>query len=239
MPLLTDVLTSPWRRTAALAAVVALAGGAPASPAVAAESPPTPSAERRNSFVYEPPGRPPRGARSHYVEAPADWLMEHMAAHLRELGLVVEQADPSQRSLVAVYAGDPREFVDCGEVRMLVDGRRPRPPRQYSANRPETRTYRVTRGRRVGLLREMRLDARVAVKVEPDGKGVRVTSDVIYVLTKTVSRVYRGGEAGPALDREVMSFVSDEIGRFRKGTSCVATGRLEDLPVLPFKKSSS
>jgi hypothetical protein len=36
-----------------------------------------------------------------------------------------------------------------------------------------------------------------------------------------------------------MSFESTEMGRFKKGTSCVATGRLEDLPVVPYRKSAT
>jgi hypothetical protein len=121
---------------------------------------------------------------------------------------------------------------------MILNGERSQPVQQYSANRPETRTYRFFRGRRIGLLREMRLDALVAIEVRQDAadNDVRVTTTAIYVLSKMISRIYKGGEAGPVLEREVISFVSGEVGRFQKGTSCVATGRLEDLPVLPFKK---
>jgi hypothetical protein len=201
-------------------------------------APATPRAETQNSFLYEPPDRPPKGPVSHYVPSPTDWLLDHMAAHLTDLGLTVEPRQASSRTLVARYGGDPREFVDCGTVQMLIDGKRTKPPRQYSANRPETRTHRTSRGARVGLLREMRLDALITVVAEPDGKGTRVTSEVIYVLTKTVSRVYKGGEPGAVLDREVMSFTSGEIGRFKKGTSCVSSGKLEELAVLPFKNAS-
>lgn len=201
--------------------------------------PPAWGAEQRNSFLYRPPERPPRGERSHYVEAPPEWLLDHVASHLRELGFRVEATNKNERRLIARYSGDPREFVDCGVVEMLIDGERSEPPKQYSANRPQTRTYRTSSGKRIGLLREMQLDARLAVQIEGQGKGSRVRTTAVYVLTKTVSRIYRGGEAGAVLDREVMSFESAEIGRFKKGTSCVATGRLEDLPVLPFRKSST
>jgi len=197
------------------------------------------AAEPPNGFLYEPSDRRPPGAQEHRVKAPAGWLLEHVAAHLRELGMRVEQTDRGERRLlVAFYAGDPREFVDCGLVSMVAgEGEAPRVLQRYSADRPETRTYRVLRGRRVGLLREMRLDARVVVGIAPgkDDEGARVTSEAVYVLTKTVSRVYEGGVAGPVLDREVVGFGSGEIGRFAKGTRCVATGRLEDLPALPFR----
>jgi len=74
------------------------------------------------------------------------------------------------------------------------------------------------------------------VEVEAQGKGTRVTADAIYVLTKTISRVFKGGQPGEALDHEMMSFTSAEIGRFRKGTSCIATGKLEDLATQGLKK---
>ena len=67
-------------------------------------------------------------------------------------------------------------------------------------------------GQRIGLLREMRLDARLALEVEAQGKGTRVTADAIYVLTKTISRVFKGQscevrpEAFP--DRRYQGYVS-------------------------------
>jgi hypothetical protein len=204
-----------------------------------AEAPPPAGDERHNSFIYRPPDKPPKGPRTHYVEAPPDWLLDHMATNLSKLGLTVEPRQPGQRRLVARYSGDPREFIDCGEVEMLVDGKRLRPPKQYSANRPETRTYRIVQGHRIGLLRETRLDAHVVIEAEALGRSTRVSTNVIYVVTKSVSRIYKGGEAGEVLDHEVMSFTSSGIGRFKKGTSCVATGKLEDLSTVPFKKSAN
>ncbi len=220
----------PATRLAAAGSLAALLLAAAAAGAAAAE---------RNSFAYDPPDRPPRGARIRYVELPAELALNQIAAHLRGQGLTVEKVDESERLVVARFSGDPRDYVDCGVVRMLVDGKAARPPKQYSANRPETRTYRTVRGgRRVGILRELHLDARVAVRVEESGKGARVTSDAIYVLTKTSSRLFKGGEPGPAVNREVASFKSSEIGRFKKGTSCIASGRLEDLPTATLRKSS-
>jgi hypothetical protein len=219
-----------------LAAVLALLATTLPGAAAAADA-----AEPPNGFLYEPPDRRPPGTQEHRVKTPAGWLLERVAEHLRELGMRVEQTDRGERRLlVALYAGDPREFVDCGVVRMVAgSGETPRVLQQYSANRPETRTHRVLRGRRIGLLREMRLDARVVVGIAPekDDAGSRIKSEAVYVLTKAVSRVYEGGEAGPVLDREVVSFGSDGTGRFAKGTSCVATGRLEDLPALPFRNN--
>lgn len=222
-----------YRRTFAAVVLVLVLSGHAAAPA------PRVATAGHNSFVYRPPERTASGPRTHYVEAPPEWVLDRMAENLKRDGLSVAPREAGDRRLIALYSGDPREFVDCGVVEMLVEGRRERPPKTYSANRPETRTYRVVDGHRIGLLREMRLDARLVVEVEPQGKGTRVTSEAIYVLTKTTSRIYKGGQPGEALDHEVMSFTSSEIGRFKKGTSCVATGKLEDLPTQALKKVSA
>lgn len=205
-------------------------------PALALLAPAEVAAVERNSFAYAPPERPARGARSRYVDVPTDLAMEQIAARLKAAGFQVIAANPEERLVLAQYGGDPRDYLDCGLVKLLVAGKPGNPPKQYSADRPETRTYRTVRGRRVGLLREMRLDARLAVRVEPRGKGARVTSEAIYVATKAMSRLFKGGVAGPVMIREVVSFKSSEVGRFRKGTRCVSTGRLEELPLEPFKR---
>jgi hypothetical protein len=155
----------PATRLAAAGSLAALLLAAAAAGAAAAE---------RNSFAYDPPDRPPRGTRVRYVELPAETALNQIASRLREQGLTVERMDESARLVVARFSGDPRDFVDCGVVRMLVDGKAAEPPKQYSANRPETRTYRTVRGgRRVGILRELHLDARVAVRRRGVGQGRR------------------------------------------------------------------
>src|SRR5690242_5144413 len=184
-----------YRRTfAAVVLALALSGPAAAAPA------PRAAAAGHNGFVYRPPERTASGPRTHYVEAPPEWVLDRTAENLKREGLSAAPREAGDRRLIALYSGDPREFVDCGVVEMMVDGRSERPPKLYSANRPETRTYRMVDGQRIGLLREMRLDARLVLEVEAQGKGTRVTADAIYALTKTISRVYKAGQPGEALD---------------------------------------
>ena len=231
----------PVRRRAPTGAI--LAGLA----LVALLLPPAPAAAQRagqqgaqqnnssNSFRYAPPQRTPPPRDPRYVELPPDRVLPIIQAGLAEQKLRIEQVDNAQRVIVARFSGDGRDYMDCGTVEMLVDGRRQRPPKVYSANRPDTRTYREIRGRRIGLYRDMSLDARLVVKLDPSGRGTSIRSDAVYVATRSVYQVVRGGDIGALGDREIVSFRSTETGRFAKGTRCVATGKLEEIAALPFR----
>lgn len=191
-----------------------------------------------DSFAYQPPERGPKGELSRFVPENPDLVLEQVWAFIEQQGFVLETVDPQARLLVARYSGDPRPFVDCGLVTALDDGVPADPPRQYSANKPEVRTAKAPKGRRVGLFREMRLDARLMVRVEPRGTGARVFASSIYVAAKNISRLRKGGKPDELVDREVISFQSGEEGRFEMGTICVATGKLESLPLNLFRKTT-
>jgi hypothetical protein len=80
---------------AALVLAAVLTEAAPAAVAAQVADP-----EQRNSFVYEPPNRRPQDTRPQQLAAPADWLLERMAEHLRELGMQVERTGPGDHILV-------------------------------------------------------------------------------------------------------------------------------------------
>jgi hypothetical protein len=191
-----------------------------------------------DSFAYSPPERAPKGELSRYVPENPDLVLDQVWAFIEQQGFVLESVNPAERILVARYSGDPRPFIDCGVVAALEDGKPLDPPREYSANKPEVRTAKNPKGRRVGLLRRMQLDARLVVRVEPRGSGARVFADSIYVASKSINRLRRGGQPNELVDREVVSFRSGTAGRFDKGTTCVATGKLESLPLGLFRKTS-
>ena len=212
-----------------LAVSLFLAGGLALPPAPASAA---------DEFAYDPPQRSPRGERTRYVDEAPDIVLQELWTFLEEQGLAIETVDPQARLIVARYGGDPRPFIDCGKVETLVGGAAVDPPRVYSANKDEVRAARTVKGRRVGLLRELRLDGRVAVRVEPRGKGSRVYSLATFVATKSIHRLRKGGVRDDLIEREVISFQSDETGRFAKGTECVSNGKLEDLALQRFRKTS-
>ena len=190
------------------------------------------------SFDYLPPERGPKGELSRFVPENPDVVLEQVWAFIEQQGFTLESVNPQERVLVARYSGDPRPYVDCGLVIALQDGKPTDPPRQYSANKPEVRTAKAPKERRIGLMRRMRLDARLVVRVEQRGKGARVFSASTYVAAKSVNRLRKGGRPDELVDQEVISFQSGEEGRFEKGTVCVATGKLEGLPLSLFRKAS-
>jgi hypothetical protein len=192
----------------------------------------------RESFGYLPPEREPRGERTRYVAENSDLVLQEIWAFLEEQGLGIETVDPEQRLIVVRYSGDPRPYLDCGKVQLLVDDKPARPPRVYSANKPQVRTARTIKGKRYGLLRQLRLDARLVIRIEPRGKGSRVFSQAFFVTTQELHRLRRGGVPDELVRREVVSFRSHEAGRFPKGTTCISNGKLEDLPLQRFRKES-
>lgn len=211
----------------AVATVIAPAVAWPASPKFETQT-----------FAYMPPARAPKGARNRYVDESADLVFEQIWTHLEESGLTIVSVDPQARTVVAQYGGDPRPYVDCGVVTTLIDGVPAEPPREFAGAKAEQRTAKTVNRRRHGLLRELDLDIRLVARVEPRGRGARVYSDAIYVATKTVQRLRKGGVVDELVDREVVSFRSDGVGRFAKGTICVGTGKIEGLPLVPFRRSS-
>jgi hypothetical protein len=224
----------------AVAAALLLAAAAAPAPAPAqapaAQAPAAQSPAGRESFAYAPPERAPRGQRTRYVDEPPDAVFQAIWAELETQGLRIESVNPTERLVAARYSGDPRPYLDCGTVTVLVDGVPADPPRTYDADKDEVRTGKSPKGRRYGLLRQLHLDARLVVRVEQRGKGARIYSDAVYVATKSIRRLRKGGRPDALVDRETVSFTSAESGRFEKGTLCVGTGRLENLPIEPFKR---
>ena len=198
----------------------------------------TGAARAIENFVYEPPTREPKGELSRFVRENPDIVLEQVWAFVEQQGFSIESVNPQDRILVARYSGDPRPFLDCGLVVAQNDGKPVEPRREYSANREQVRTYRSPKGRRVGLLRDLQLDARLVVRVEPRGTGARVFASSIYVATKSINRLRKGGKTDELIDREVISFRSNEQGRFEKGTICVPNGKLEGIALNLFHKGS-
>jgi hypothetical protein len=210
----------------------------PAPPAAVAATTSGAGTAGRESFRYEPPERTPRGERTRYVDEAPDIVFQELWAFLEEQGLALESVDPQARLIVARYSGDPRPYLDCGKVQALSDGKPMDPPRVYSANKAEIRSARTIKGKRYGLLRQLRLDARLVIRVEPRGEGARVFSRATFVASQQLRRLRRGGVPDELVRREVISFPSSEPGRFAKGTTCISTGKLEDLPLQRFRKTS-
>jgi hypothetical protein len=178
---------------------------------------------------YAPPNAEPAEPGSAYAGQTADLIWNQLLDRLIQSPLQVDLADPARGIVVASYSGDPEPYVTCGWILVDRGGELEEVPASGEAS-----FRRVVQGRRLEVNRGMKLDARLVVKVEPDGGGAAVETTSNYVLTKTIEAADRAGRSrGRA--HEVVSFSAGERGEFSKGTVCQPNGALERivLDVLP------
>jgi hypothetical protein len=178
---------------------------------------------------YAPPNAEPAEPGSAYAGQTADLIWNQLLDRLIQSPLQVDLADPERGIVVASYSGDPEPYVTCGWILVDRGGELEEVPASGEAS-----FRRVVQGRRLEVNRGMKLDARLVVKVEPDGGGAAVETTSNYVLTKTIEAADRAGRSrGRA--HEVVSFSAGERGEFSKGTVCQPNGALERivLDVLP------
>jgi hypothetical protein len=143
--------------------------------------------------------------------------------HLQQQGARVTDLDEAGGDLVVVYSGDPQPYVDCGWIVTYEGAEFDRLP----AARSDASLRRRQDGEVVTLERELRLEARTNVHVEPSGEDSVVRTDSTYVLTKTISST----EAAEPLHAETIDFRTGESGAFSSGTTCQPNGELERLVV--------
>jgi hypothetical protein len=178
---------------------------------------------------YAPPEEQPTETGSAAAGQPAGLIWNQLLDRLIQADLEIDLADPERGIIVARYSGDPEPYVTCGWILVDRGGEREEIPASEA-----TSFKRVVQGRRLEVNRDLNLDARLVVEVNPDGDGAAVETTSNYVLTKTVVAANQAGwTRGRA--QEVVSFSSGGRGEFSKGTICQPNGALERtvLDVLP------
>ena len=132
--------------------------------------------------------------------------------------------------MTILYSGDPRDFIDCGKISMWAAEGHP----QVDAGgrgQAEARAHHPQTGRPSGA--EAALDARTTVHFSGlPGGSTRVDARTRYVVTKEVhSFAFGGGKNGKdkwlGSKRETIAFATGERASFSAGTTCIATGKLE------------
>ncbi len=174
---------------------------------------------RTPALEYLPPTGEPAAVRSAVVQQ-GPWLVwGNLLDHLQQQGLALTDLDERSGELVVTYHGDPEPYVDCGWIvtygRDAVDS--------VPAAASEASFLRRRDGRAVTLERDLRLDARMNVQVEPEGEHAIVRIDSLYALTKTVA----APDAEQPLHVETISFLTGEAAAFSAGTTCQPNGNLE------------
>ena len=196
------------RSAVALAVVVAASLGGCGSP-------------RPPALDYLPPSGNPAVTPSAMVRQPSWLVWSSILDHLEQRGVSVEDLDEAAGEMVVRYLGNPEPYVDCGWIVTYRKDELERTPAAVA----EASFLRRRDGAAVTLERDLRLDARMTVQVEPEGEAAVVRTDSVYVLTKTIAPQ----AADETLHSETISFPSGESGAFSSGTVCQPTGDLERL----------
>lgn len=203
-----------------------LAGGlalaACAAPPPAADPPPPRIPVER---AYRPPAGPPPPPPTLVAPLAPAAAIDALAGALARLDPELRRGSAADGTawLVLTSRGDPEPFLDCGSFEAVApDGRVERLPAARLAVRLAVP---AAAGREV-LLRQLRLDGRLAVAARPEGRGSRLEVVASYVLTRTVDRVALDGRVLDS-QRQTVAFESGAAGRFDQGLECRPTGRLE------------
>ena len=191
---------------------------------------------RPPALDYLPPSGTPPLPRSAVVEQPPWLVWGNIIDHLEQRGLPVSALDEAAGELTIDYRGDPEPYVDCGWIVTYKRDHLERlPAASAAASFPRRRE-----GELVDVERDLRLEARMTVRVEPDDEAAIVRTESVYVLTKTVAA--EDAAEPEVLHAETISFPTGDAGTFSSGTTCQANGELERLvldalPALSFAGS--
>lgn len=192
------------------------------------------AAPRSPTLDYLPPSGPPAAARSAVVRQPPWLVWGSILDHLQQQGLSISEVDEPAGELVVRYRGDPEPYVDCGWI-VAYQGR----AIERTPAAVDIATFRRRwDGKLVTVERDLELDARMVILVEPDGPVGVVRTESIYGLTKSVAPQ----AAAQPLHTETISFRSGGSASFSSGTRCQPTGALERvvldaLPAMSFAGS--
>ena len=196
------------RTPIALAAVVAASLGGCGGP-------------RPPALDYLPPSGNPAATPSVVVRQPSWLVWSSILDHLEQRGVPVGDLDEAAGEMVVRYTGDPEPYVDCGWIVTYRKDELERTPAAAAVATFQRRWH----GKLVMVERDLELDARMTVQVEPDGETAVVRTDSTYGLTKSVAPQ----AAEQPLHSETIGFHSGESGTFSSGTVCQPTGALERL----------
>jgi hypothetical protein len=163
-------------------------------------------------------------ARSAVIAQPPDLVVGNLVDRLQQENFKVTHLDEKAGDVVVEYSGDPEPYVDCG---WIVTYRTNKLDRIPAARADASFDHRFEKDV-VTLERDLRLDGRMVVRFDHQGRDTLVSPEATYVLTKTVD-VTRSDGVSRGQTRETVSFGTGEVGRFSKGTVCQPNGRLERL----------
>jgi hypothetical protein len=179
------------------------------------------AAPERPELEYLPPSGRPAADRSAFVRQQPWLVWGNILDHLQQQGVRVSEADEAVGRIVVTYSGDPEPYVDCGWIVIYEGDEFERVP----AARSEASFLRRREGELVTVERDLALDARMTVEIEPSGEDAIVRADSTYVLTKIIE----ASEEEEPLHAETIQLASGQSDAFTSGTRCQPNGELERL----------
>ncbi|MGF1476804.1 MAG: hypothetical protein ACFB6S_14695 [Geminicoccaceae bacterium] len=188
--------------------------------------PPQPIAQASapERLIYSPPARGPGDKLARLVDASSFQVWDNMLETFETLGFEFSMLDERNGVMIAVYSGAPRNFIDCGGI--VAERKTNRARRLIDADDAEAVFGRRERRRTITVQRQLQLDARVVVNIEPAGNQARVEAETTYVVTKLLDVFDRRGQWQSNSSESVL-FTSGDRAQFSKGTICQPTGGLE------------
>jgi hypothetical protein len=207
--------------TLGLAACGTPADRPPQIPYPAPSAPPPAPAGSPQIGYLAPTGLPP-APRSSLVELEPDLVVGNVVDRLQQSAFTVTHLDEQAGHVVVVYSGDPEPYVNCGWIVAYETGQLERIP---AASATASFDHAVEQDL-LELNRQLRLDGRMIVDLEPEGPNTLVSTDTTYVLTKIVDTAGPDGRSR-GQSRETISFKTGESAKFSKGTLCQPTGSFE------------
>ena len=178
-------------------------------------------APERPELDYLPPSGQPAAGRSAFVRQQPWLVWGNILDHLQQQGARVSAANEAAGSIVVTYSGDPEPYVDCGWIVIHEDDEFERMP----TARSEASFLRRRSGEMVTLERDLTLDARMSMQVEPSGEDAIVQADSTCVLTKRIA----SSEGRGPLHAETICLGSGQSDAFTSGTRCQPNGELGRL----------
>ncbi len=185
--------------------------------ACASEPPPPPQ------VGYLAPSGPPPAARSAMIQQSRELVFGNVVDRLQQSDFTVEHLDEQAGHVVVRYSGNPEPYVDCGWIVSYATGELERIPAATAAASFDRRIQRDV----MTLDRDLQLESRMVINLQPRGAGTVVSPETVYVLTKTIDLSPQGGGTAQGQTRETISFHTGETATFSKGTRCQPTGALE------------
>jgi hypothetical protein len=179
-----------------------------------------------SNFTYYPSSRVSTVQNWREVDLPKDSTWTKLIRGIATTFFVINNVDKSSGLINVSYSGDPEKYVDGGELSYDFSNMRGARNYRFPATRASASFETMYQNTLYGLNRTMSLDGRMNILVsEVAPTRTRVTVNVRYVLTKTVSGQSVSGQPYPP-ESNMISFNTGQSSTFN-GVEYRSTGELE------------